>query len=152
MPYSLLHEVTQYKYIPTNNIMSTNNQSSSGHGRTGNSSRERSAGGHGERREHRGRGGRGGRGDNSSRVLVNQSSSSPSAILGRRATQERVIVELELEVEALRDKCNTYQEVIAELRTDISKLMIRGCTKKSILKSMRLSEVDERYSQAISKL
>lgn len=112
--------------------------------------RDRSAGGHGDRDGERG--GRGGRGGNRSRVLVHQSSSSPSAMLGRRATQERVIVELELEVEALREKCSTYQEVIADLRTDITKLMLHGCTKKSMRKSMRLSEVDERYANAISNL
>ena len=108
--------------------------------------RERRDGGRGERGE------RGGRGGRSSRVLVNQSSTSPSAILGRRATQERVIVELKLEVEALRDKCSTYQELVAELRSDLAKVMVKGCTKKSIRQSMRLSEVDERYGNAVSKL
>ena len=77
---------------------------------------------------------------------------SPSQILGRRATQERIIVELELEVEQLREKCNTYQETVAELRAEMAKLAVRGCTKKGMRKSLKHNEVDDRYASAITKL
>lgn len=59
---------------------------------------------------------------------------------------------LELEVEVLRDKCNTYQELVAEIRLDLAKVMVKGCTKKLVWQSMCLSEVDERYGNAVSKL
>ena len=77
---------------------------------------------------------------------------SPSQLLGRRATQERIIVELELEVEQLREKCDTYRETVAELRAEITKLMVKGCTKKGMRKSLRHNEVDDRLASAITKL
>jgi hypothetical protein len=79
-------------------------------------------------------------------------SPSPSRALGRRATQERVIVELELEVEELRAKCETYRELVDELRTEMGKLMLKGCTKKQLRQTLRHSEADDTYAHAIGKL
>ena len=79
-------------------------------------------------------------------------SPSPSRALGRRATQERVIVELELEVEELRAKCETYRELVDELRAEMGKLMLKGCTKKQLRESLCHSEADDRYAFAIGKL
>lgn len=79
-------------------------------------------------------------------------SPSPSRALGRRATQERVIVELELEVEELRAKCETYRELVDELRAEMGKLMLKGCTKKQLRQTLRHSEADDNYAFAIGKL
>jgi hypothetical protein len=79
-------------------------------------------------------------------------SPSPSRALGRRATQERVIVELELEVEELRAKCETYRELVDELRAEMGKLMLKGCTKKQLRQTLRHNEADDTYAHAIGKL
>jgi hypothetical protein len=79
-------------------------------------------------------------------------SPSPLQALGRRATQERVIVELELEVEELRAKCETYRELVDELRAEMGKLMLKGCTKKQLRQTLRHNEADDTYAHAIGKL
>ena len=72
------------------------------------------------------------------RGINKQLSTSPSQLLGRRATQERVIVKLELEVEELREKCSTCRETVVELRSENAKLMVKeGCTKKAMRKSLQ---------------
>lgn len=91
-------------------------------------------------------------GRRTSREMVSSQLSSPSPSRGRRATQERLIVELELEVEELRRKCETYPETVDELRGEIGSLMLKGCTKKQLRQSLFRDEVDDRYAHAIGKL
>ena len=98
----------------------------------------------------------GGASDNNRRARAmasdHQYSPSPSRTLGRRATQERVIVELELENEELRKKNEMYRETVEELRGEIGKLMLKGRSKKQLRQSLHHSEADDRYSHAIGKL
>jgi len=69
-----------------------------------------------------------------------QYSPSPSRTLGRRATQERVIVELELENEELRKKNEMYRKTVEELRGEIGKLMLKGRSKKQLRQSLHHSD------------
>ena len=79
-------------------------------------------------------------------------SPSPTRAGGRRATKERIIVELELEVEELRVRCATYEDTIRELRSDLAKVVVKGTTKKSLRKSLVWNDVDSTYADTISKL
>ena len=97
--------------------------------------------------------GRGGPSSSARARATNQHlSPSPSRALGRRAMQERFIVELELEVEELRAKCETYRELVDKLRAEMGKLMLKGCTKKQLRQTLRHSEADDNYAFAIGKL
>lgn len=98
-------------------------------------------------------GGHGGHGGQATGRGSNQPSASPSSLLGKRAMQERVIVELELEVEALREKCaDTYRQEVMDLWSDNAKLIAKGGTKEEMCKSLHYNEVDDRCAGAISKL
>jgi len=101
------------------------------------------------------RAGGGGAGRTLSRVSVGKYPLSPSptrAVGSRRATQERMIVELELEVEELRVRCATYEDTIRELRFDLAKVVVKGATKKSLRKSLVWNDVDSTYADTIGKL
>jgi hypothetical protein len=86
------------------------------------------------------------------RAINQHLSPSPSRALGRRATQERIIVKLELEVEELQGKSETYCELVEELRAEMGKLMLKGCTKKQLRQTLRHNEADDTYAHAIGKL
>ena len=87
-----------------------------------------------------------------SRVMAsNHQSPSPSRALGRRATQERVIIELELEVEELRVKCKTYEVTVNELRLEMAKMASKGTSKMTLRKNLEWNEVDSTYSLGIGK-
>lgn len=87
-----------------------------------------------------------------SRVMAsNHQSPSPSRALGRRAMQERVIVELEMEIEELRVKCETYEATVNELRSDIAKMASKGTSKMSLRHHLKWNEADNTYSQGIGR-
>jgi hypothetical protein len=87
-----------------------------------------------------------------SRVMAsNHQSPSLSRALGRQATQERIIVELELEVEELRVKCETYEATVHELRSEMAKMASKGTSKITLRKNLEWNEVDSIYSLGIGK-
>lgn len=69
----------------------------------------------------------------------------------RSATNVRRIIELELEVEAYQARCETYEQTIKDLRTELGKLTVKASTKSDLRKTYAWDGVDSTYADAIIK-
>ncbi len=79
---------------------------------------------------------------------------SPQLMPGksRRSAKDRVIEELEMEVERWKAKCESYKARMHELQGTVTKLTIKKSTKKELCKTYAWEEVDSTYASAISRL
>jgi hypothetical protein len=84
-------------------------------------------------------------------VSATQAFQSPTRGYERRAANERLIVGLELEVEANDARCEAYEQTVRELRTKLSKLTVKATTKSDLRKTYAWDGVDSTYADAIIK-
>ena len=88
----------------------------------------------------------------SMQVSTAQAVPSPATRGGERsATNVRRIIELELEVEAYQARCETYEQTVRDLRTELGKLRVKASTKSDLRKTYAWDGVDSTYADAIIK-
>ena len=86
------------------------------------------------------------------RGFARASSSSPTRAGVRVSAQQQRIIDLELEVESLSDRCVAYENTVAELRTKLNKLTVKTSTKKGLRETYAWERVDSTYADSINKL
>jgi hypothetical protein len=62
--------------------------------------------------------------------------------LSRAAEKDRVIASLELERDALLERCTTYERTVRGLKLEINKLLVRAHNKKDLCKKINWNGVD----------
>jgi hypothetical protein len=86
------------------------------------------------------------------RGFARASTSSPTRAGVRVSAQQQRIIDLELEVESLSDRCVAYENTVAELRTKLNKLTVKTSTKKGLRETYAWERVDSTYADSINKL
>ena len=71
--------------------------------------------------------------------------------LGRTAEKDRYIASLELEVDSLKDRCASYEEMVKELKLEINKLVVKVTNKKELRKKYNWNVADTSFSDTINK-
>lgn len=98
---------------------------------------------------------RGGRSLSASSVAWSRDSSSPSirspTRSGRAAEKDRIISLLELERDALMERCATNEKMVRDLKLEMNKLLVRAHNKKDLRKKFNWNGVDTTYSDGVIK-
>ncbi len=69
----------------------------------------------------------------------------------RAAEKDRLIASLELERDALLERCTDYERMVRELNLEINKLVVRAHNKKDLRKKFNWNGVDTTYSDGVIK-
>ena len=71
--------------------------------------------------------------------------------LSRAAEKDRLIASLELERDALLERCTDYERMVRDLKLEINKLVVRAHNKKDLRKKFNWNGVDTTYSDGVIK-